>query len=419
MGDHRVVITGLGIICPVGNDVEMTWEGLINGKNGAGLITRFDASALKSQIAAEVKDFDPKALFGAREARRMDRGTQFALAATHQAIEDSGLDFAAANRDRIGVVLGSGIGGLESLLDQAYQACEKGEEWVSPHMVPMMLPDSSPAKIAIEMGLRGPNMNIATACASGNNAIGESAAMIRRGAADVMVTGGTEAGIVKLAIAGFANMGALTQRNDDPLHASRPFDRERDGFLAGEGAGILVLESEEHALNRGAHIYAEMKGYAATADAYHVTAPPEDGSGAVAAMRYALEDAGVTPKSIDYLNAHGTSTELNDKAETKAIKTVFGEAAYDLTISSTKSMTGHLFGAAGAIEAIFSVKTIQTGWIPPTINYEFPDPECDLDYVPNEARQKAVSLVLSNSFGFGGHNACLVLGRYDNGRTTV
>ena len=283
----------------------------------------------------------------------------------------------------------------------------------------MMLPDTSPAKIAIEWGLRGPNMNIATACASGNNAIGESAAMIRRGAADVMVTGGAEAGIVKLSIAGFANMGALSQRNHDPLHASRPFDKDRDGFVAGEGAGILVLESEEHALSRGAHIYAEMKGYAATADAYHVTAPPEDGRGAAAAMKTAMEDAGVSPKSIDYLNAHGTSTPLNDKSETKAIKTVFGEAAYDLPISSTKSMTGHLFGAAGAIEAIFSIKTIESGWIPPTINYEIPDPECDLDYVPNEARQQEVSLVLSNSFGFGGHNACLVLGRYDNGRTTV
>jgi 3-oxoacyl-[acyl-carrier-protein] synthase II len=419
MGDRRVVITGLGIICPLGNDLVTTWEGLLKGKNGVGPITRFDASALKSQFAAEVKDFDPTALFGAREARRMDRGTQFALAATREAVEDSGLDLAAVNRDRIGVVLGSGIGGLESLLDQAYRAYEKGEEWVSPHMVPMMLPDSSPAKIAIEMGLRGPNMNIATACASGNNAIGESAAMIRRGAADAMVTGGAEAGIVKLAIAGFANMGALSQRNHDPLHASRPFDKDRDGFVAGEGAGILVLESEEHALSRGARIHAELLGYAATADAYHVTAPPEDGSGAVAAMRLAMEDAGVPPKSIDYLNAHGTSTPLNDKAETQAIKKVFGEAAYDLPISSTKGMTGHLFGAAGAIEAIFSVKTIQTGWIPPTINYELPDPECDLDYVPNEARQQEVSLVLSNSFGFGGHNACLVLGRYGNGRTTV
>jgi 3-oxoacyl-[acyl-carrier-protein] synthase II len=418
MGDRRVVITGMGIICPLGNDVESTWEGLVKGKNGVGPITRFDASSLKSQFAAEVKDFDPVSLFGPRESRRMDRVTQFAMAAATEAIKDSGLDLSTVNRDRIGVVLGSGIGGLESLVEQAYQAHEKGEEWVSPHMVPMMLPDTSPGKIAIEMGLRGPNMNIATACASGNNAIGESAAMVRRGAADVMVTGGTEAGIVKLSIAGFANMGALSQRNYDPLHASRPFDKDRDGFVAGEGAGILILESEEHALNRGAHIYGEMMGYAATEDAYHVTAPPEDGNGAAAAMKAALQDAGISPKSIDYLNAHGTSTPLNDKSETRAIKTVFGEAAYDLPISSTKSMTGHMFGAAGAVEAIFSIKTIETGWIPPTINYEIPDPECDLDYVPNEARQKEVNLVLSNSFGFGGHNACLVLGRYDNGRTT-
>ncbi len=416
MDRKRVVITGLGTITPLGNDVETTWHALLGGRSGIGPITLFDTSDIKYRIAGEVKDFDPLALFGAREARRMDRFTHFALAAAKQALDDSRLVITKENASRVGAVMGSGIGGVGTLLEEAAKAAEKGEAWVSPHMVPMMLPDTAPGKIAIEFGLRGPNMSIATACASGTNAIGEAAAMIRRGAADAMLTGGAEAGIVKLAVAGFGNMGALSMRVDDPQRASRPFDKERDGFVPGEGAGVLVLESEEHALARGAHIYGQVLGYGASADAYHITAPLETGEGAILAMRTALAEAELAPGDIDYVNAHGTSTPLNDKAETLAIKAVMGEAAYQVAISSTKSMTGHLLGAAGAIEAVFCIKAIQTGQIPPTINYENPDPECDLDYTPNTARQMQVDVTMSNSFGFGGHNACIIIGKYANGR---
>ncbi|HEC21324.1 MAG TPA: beta-ketoacyl-[acyl-carrier-protein] synthase II [Chloroflexi bacterium] len=417
MNERRVVITGLGIVCPVGNDIETTWQALMKGQSGVGPITLFDASDLKTRFAAEVKDFDARALFGSREARRMDRFTHFALAAALQALEDSQLDLDTTDRDRVGVVMGSGIGGVGTLLVEAEKLFRQGSQWISPHLVPMMLPDTAPAKIAIHLGLRGPNMSIATACASGNNAIGEAAAMIRRGAADIMFTGGAEAGIVKLAMAGFSNMGALSQRNEDPQRASRPFDRDRDGFVAGEGAGVLVIESEEHARQRGARIYAEVLGYGASADAYHITAPLENGEGAIIAMQKALDDAGISPEDVDYINAHGTSTKLNDRSETHAIKQVFGEAAYDVAISSTKSMTGHLLGAAGAIEAIFCAKAIETDYAPPTINYETPDPECDLDYVPNEARRMTINVAMSNSFGFGGHNACLILGQYGNGNS--
>lgn len=411
----RVVITGLGIICPVGNDVSTTWDALLKGKSGVGPITLFDASDLKTRFAAEVKGFDPNAEFGAREARRMDRFTQFALHAARQAVADSGLDLAGLDSARVGCVMGSGIGGVMTLLEEMEKMVHQGPKWVSPHLVPMMLPDTAPGKIAIEMGLRGPNMSIATACASGNNAIGEATEVIRRGAADVMLTGGAEAGIAKLAMAGFSNMGALSERNDDPARASRPFDRDRDGFVAGEGSGVLVLESEEHALQRGARIYGEVLGYGASADAYHITAPLENGEGAVLAMRAAVADAGVQPRDIAYLNAHGTSTQLNDRAETLAIKQVLGEHAYDVAISSTKSMTGHLLGAAGAIEAVFCVKAIETGMIPPTINSENPDPDCDLNYTPNAPRKLDVPIAMSNSFGFGGHNACLIMGRFSNG----
>ena len=417
MNERRVVITGLGIVCPVGNDIETTWQALMKGQSGVGPITLFDASDLKTRFAAEVKDFDARALFGSREARRMDRFTHFALAAALQALEDSQLDLDTTDRDRVGVVMGSGIGGVGTLLVEAEKLFRQGSQWISPHLVPMMLPDTAPAKIAIHLGLRGPNMSIATACASGNNAIGEAAAMIRRGAADIMFTGGAEAGIVRLAMAGFSNMGALSQRNEDPQRASRPFDRDRDGFVAGEGAGVLVIESEEHARQRGARIYAEVLGYGASADAYHITAPLENGEGAIIAMQKALDDAGISPEDVDYINAHGTSTKLNDRSETHAIKQVFGEAAYDVAISSTKSMTGHLLGAAGAIEAIFCAKAIETDYAPPTINYETPDPECDLDYVPNEARRMTINVAMSNSFGFGGHNACLILGQYGNGNS--
>ena len=413
MGQTRVVITGLGTVSPVGNNVEDTWQALTRGQSGITTITRFDASDLKVQIAAEVKDFDPVALFGPREARRMDRFTQLAMAAAQQAIDDSGLVITPDNAHRVGSIIGSGIGGVGTLLEEAYRAASVGEQRVSPHMVPMILPDTAPGKIAIEFGARGPNMSIATACASSTNAIGEAAALIKRGAADAVITGGTEASILKLIIAGFSNMGALSQRNDEPARASRPFDRERDGFVAGEGAAMLILESAEHARARGAHIYAEVLGYGASADAYHITAPLENGEGAVLAMQQALADAGISPAEVDYLNAHGTSTELNDRSETFAVKEVFGEAAYQVPISSTKSMTGHLMGAAGALEALACVKAIETGCIPPTINYETPDPELDLDYTPNEARTRDVRIAMSNSFGFGGHNASIVLGRFN------
>ncbi len=413
MAGRRVVITGLGTVNPVGNDTASTWRALTGSCSGVGPITQFDASNLKTRIAAEVKGFDPVALFGAREARRMDRFTQFAMAAAREAIADARLVVSEDEASRVGVVLGSGVGGIGTLLSEASKAHELGEERASPHLVPMLLPDTAPAKIAIEYGLLGPNMSIATACASSTNAIGEAAAMIRRGAADVVVTGGAEAGIIKLVIAGFSNMGALSQRNEEPERASRPFDLDRDGFVAGEGAAILILESEEHALTRGARVYAEVLGYGSSADAYHITAPDETGRGAILAMWQALHDADLPPEAIDYLNAHGTGTSLNDKAETLAIKAVFGESAYRVAISSTKSMTGHLMGAAGALEALACVKAIETGWVPPTINYETPDPECDLDYVPNTARPLDVRIAMSNSFGFGGHNATIVIGKYN------
>ncbi|HQE18982.1 MAG TPA: beta-ketoacyl-ACP synthase II, partial [Aggregatilineales bacterium] len=315
MGHRRVVITGLGAVTPVGNSAEATWQSLVSGQSGVSGITRFDASDLRTRIAAEVKDFDPVALFGAREARRMDRFTQFALAAALEALDDSGLTINESNAARVGAIIGSGIGGVGTLIEEAYKAVEKGEQWTSPHMVPMILPDTAPGKIAIELGARGPNMSIATACASSTNAIGEAAATIQRGAADVIITGGAEAGILKLVIAGFSNMGALSQRNDEPERASRPFDRDRDGFVAGEGATTLILESEEHARARGARIYAEVLGYGASADAYHITAPLENGEGAIIAMKQALATAGIQPSDVDYLNAHGTSTDLNDRSE--------------------------------------------------------------------------------------------------------
>ena len=412
----RVVVTGLGIICPIGNSVETAWGAAINGQHGFGPITQFDSADLRTHFAAEVKQFDADEIFGAREARRMDRYTQFIVAAGIQAMADSALNLRAEESGRAGAVTGSGIGGIGSLMAEAEHMAAKGARWVGPHLVPMMLADTAPGKLAIDLGLRGPNMSIATACASGTNAIGEATAMIRRGAADVMFTGGGEAAIVKLAVAGFSNMGALSERNDDPERASRPFDKTRDGFVCGEGAGILVLESEQHAKARGARIYAEVLGYGASADAHHITAPMENGEGAVSAMRAALEDSELTGQDISYLNAHGTSTALNDKSETRAIKSVFGEAAYDMPISSTKSMTGHLLGAAGGIEAVFCVKALNDGIIPPTINYEFADPECDLDYVPNSARYHPITTVMSNSFGFGGHNASVIIGRYSNGQ---
>jgi 3-oxoacyl-[acyl-carrier-protein] synthase II len=413
----RIVVTGMGCLSPLGNDVQTSWEAAVAGKSGAGPITAFDASGHETRIAAEVKGFDPAAHFGRKEARHMDRYTQFAVAAAAAALADAGLTITDENRDRIGVFVGTGIGGIGTLLAEAEVYRTRGASRISPFLVPMMLPDAAGGQVAITFGMRGPNLGLTSACATGSNAIGEAAEVIRRGAADVMIAGGAEAAIVPVALAGFNSMGAMTSRNDDPKRASRPFDKTRDGFLAGEGGAVVVLESEAHALARQANIYGLLLGYGVTNDAYHVSAPLENGAGAVICMRLALAQAQLQVKDIDYLNAHGTSTQLNDKSETAAIKTVFGESAYDLPISSTKSMTGHLLGAAGALEAIFCLKTIADGILPPTINYEVPDPACDLDYVPNQARRKTVRRVMSNSFGFGGHNACVIFGQYQpNGR---
>ncbi|MGB2895148.1 MAG: beta-ketoacyl-ACP synthase II [Anaerolineales bacterium] len=411
MSHRRVVITGLGCISPLGDDIQSTWDAALAGESGVGLITHFDTTDFRTRIAAEVKGFDPVRSIGKRLARRTDRFTQFALEAAAQAIEDSGLSIDDGNRDRIGVIIGSGIGGVGTLINASWEYMDQGPKRVSPHLVPMMLPDSAPGHIAIAHGLRGPNMTVVTACASSANAIGEAAEMIRRGAADAILTGGAEAAIVPVAVAGFNSMNAVSTRNDAPMKACRPFDLDRDGFVMGEGAACLVLESYEIAHARGAKIHAEVIGYSATSDAFHMTAPAENGAGAEICMRNALANAGLAPEQIDYINAHGTSTKLNDVGETKAIKAAFGEHAYHLAVSSTKSMTGHLLGAAGAIESIFCVKALQHNVIPPTINYHTPDPECDLDYVPNEARHQELTYVMTNSFGFGGHNACLIFGK--------
>jgi len=410
---NRVVVTGMGCISPLGNTVADLWHGLMAGKSGAAPITHFDTLEYKTKFAAEVKGFDGAALFGSREARRMDRFSQFAVASSTQAVENAGLEINDSNRDRIGVVIGSGIGGLGTLYEQTLLLADRGPSRVSPFLIPMMLADTGPGMVAIHLGLRGPNMAVVTACATGTNSIGEAAKMIQRGMADVILAGGAEAAIVPIAFAGMNVMGALSTRNSDPQRASRPFDKDRDGFVMGEGSAVLVLESLEHALNRQAHILAEFRGYGATNDAYHISAPAENGAGAAACMRMALTDAGLSLDQIDYINAHGTSTFLNDKSETSAIKTVFGEQAYSIPISSTKSMTGHLLGAAGALEGVICVQTIQEQILPPTINYETPDPDCDLDYVPNAPRPAHIRNLMSNSFGFGGHNAAILFSRYE------
>lgn len=404
----RVAVTGLGCVSPLGLDVQQTWSKLIRGVSGIGSITHFDASEFKVRIAAEVDGFDGADLFGNREARRMDRFTQFAVAAAQMAVQDAGLEISEANCDHIGVVMGTGIGGLGTLYEQMQVFADRGPSRVSPFLVPMMLPDTAAGMIAIYLGVRGPNMAVITACASGTNAIGESAEMIRRGKASAVLAGGSEAAIVPIAIAGMSVMGALSTFNDDPQRASRPFDLERDGFVMGEGAAVLVLEDWDYARKRGAHILAEVQGYGATNDAYHISAPSENGAGAARCMQAAILDAKLSLGQIDYINAHGTSTLLNDKSETAAIKTVFGELAHKIPVSSTKSMTGHLLGASGALEAVFCVKALQEGVMPPTINYHTPDPACDLDYVPHVARKKPLKYVMSNSFGFGGHNACII-----------
>lgn len=409
----RVVITGLGCITPLGNDVATLWSNIQAGKSGVGLIHRYDTSQFKVKIGAEVKDFDATALFGAREARRMDRFAQFGLAASLQAVADSGLEITPANRDQVGVVLGTGIGGMNTLYEQMWVFYQRGPERVSPFLVPMMLPDTAAGMVAIHLGVRGPNMAIVSACASGTNALGEAAEIIRRGSAEVIISGGTESVLVPIAMAGLGVMTALSTRNDEPERASRPFDKDRDGFVMGEGSASLILESLDYAKRRGAHILGEISGYGTSNDAYHVSAPAEDGAGAALCMQNALSNAGLSVKDIDYINAHGTSTPLNDKSETAAIKTIFGKQAYEIPVSSTKSMTGHLLGAAGALEALICVKALQDSILPPTINYETPDPVCDLDYVPNHARKMQVNHILSNSFGFGGHNASVIISRFE------
>lgn len=410
---RRVVVTGLGAVTPLGNDVPTTWEALVAGRNGIGPITCFDASDMEVRIAAEVKDFDAVDLFGRREARRNDRFTLFALEAASQAITDANLEFDDDLKQATGVVIGTGIGGIVTLLKNYDVLRESGPRRVSPFMIPMMMPNAAAAAVSIAYGLQGPNISVASACATGTNAVGEAAEMIRRGQTDVMLCGGSEAAIEPISVSAFKNMGALSTRNDEPERASRPFDAERDGFIMAEGAGILLLESLEHAQRRGACIHAELIGYGSTADASHITAPDESGTGAARAMTAALRDAGLAPEAVDYINAHGTSTPLNDRMETRAIRQVFGPHADRLAISSTKSMTGHLMGAAGAVEAIACVKSLETGWAPPTINYEHPDPECDLNYMPNQAQQLELYVGLSNSFGFGGHNGCLAFRRWE------
>ena len=412
MNERRVVITGMGVITPIGNDVETYWDNLVNGRGGVGPLTYFDTTEYASKLAAQVKDFrpeeriktdDPKAL------KRMDTFVHYALAAAVQAMDDAGLvDYAGLPPERLGACVGSGIGGILVIEEQHKILLSKGARRVSPLLIPMLISNIAAGQISIFFNARGPNTCVVTACATAAHNIGDAFKIIQRGAADAMIAGGTEAAITPLGCAGFSNMKAMTTRNDDPEHASRPFDRERDGFVIGEGAGMLVLEEYEHARKRGANIYAEVAGYGATADAYHITAPDPEGEGGVRSMLMALEDAGLRPEDVDYINAHGTSTPLNDEAETKAIKKAFGAHAYKVAISSTKSMTGHLLGAAGAAEGVACALSIKRGVIHPTINYEYADPACDLDYVPNVAREATVRVALSNSFAFGGHNATLV-----------
>jgi 3-oxoacyl-[acyl-carrier-protein] synthase II len=405
---RRVVVTGLGTLSPLGLDAASTWAGVCAGHSGVAPITRFDTTSFSTRIAAELKGYDPTAYFPGRDARRLDPFVQYAVVAAREAFHDAGLEAGEQLGPRTAVIIGTGIGGMSTLTEQTLLLHDRGPNRISPFMVPMILPDSAAGNVALEFKLRGPNMAITSACASGANAIGEAYEMIRRGAADVALSGGTEASVLPLAIAGFSIIHALSERNDDPQRASRPFDKDRDGFVLGEGACILVLEEYERALARGVHIYAELVGYGSTDDAFHMVAPDAEGGGAIACMRIALESANLLPEAIGYINAHGTSTELNDITETHAIKQVFGAHAYHLAVSSSKSMTGHLLGASGAIEAAITIKAVQEGILPPTINLDQPDPRCDLDYVPHRARQHQVEYALSNSFGFGGHNACLI-----------
>ncbi len=410
---NRVVVTGLGAISPLGNNVSDLWKGLVEGKSGIGKITSFDAAEFDSRIAGEVKQFNPQDYaIAPHDARRMEQFVQYAVAASKQAVEDANLALDKENCERIGVVIGSGIGSLQIIEKEHKVFLKSGPSKVSPFLIPKLIVNEASGLVAITFGFKGPNFCVVTACASGSHAIGDASRIIERGDADIMITGGTESAIVPLAVAGFCSVRALSCRNDEPQKASRPFDKQRDGFIMSEGAGVVVLESLDHAIKRKANIYAEVVGYGMSCDAYHITAPDPQARGATRAMELALRDAGMNPGDISYINAHGTSTKLNDKTETMAIKKAFGVYAKKVMISSTKSMLGHLLGAAGGVELVISCLAIKHSIVPPTINYEYPDPDCDLDYVPNLARKAAVNAVMSNSLGFGGHNATLIVKRF-------
>ncbi|MEK7272058.1 MAG: beta-ketoacyl-ACP synthase II [Nitrospirota bacterium] len=412
MNKRRVVVTGVGLITPLGTGTEKSWENLLDGRSGIRKITQFDATHFPCQVAGEVPDFEINQFIEIKEQKKMDRFIHFAFAAAKMAVEDSGLKITKDNADRIGVVVGSGIGGLSAIEHYHTVLLEKGPKRISPFFIPMLIINLAAGQISIHFGAKGPNSAVATACASGTHSIGDAFKIIKRGEADAMISGGTEAVITPLAVGGFSSMKALSTRNNEPEKASRPFDRDRDGFVMGEGAGIMVLEDMEHALSRGAKIYAEITGYGMTGDAYHITSPPPEGEGAARCMRASLKDANIHPEEIEYINAHGTSTKYGDELETQAIKSVFGKHAYKFAVSSTKSMTGHLLGAAGGVEGVICALSIFNKIIPPTINLENPDPECDLDYVPNKARAMDINMAMSNSFGFGGTNACIIFKRY-------
>ncbi len=410
--DKRVVVTGIGVVTALGETIATFWDNLLAGKSGVGHVTSFDTTGYTCRVAAEIKDFDPCQYMDPKEVKRSDRYVHFAMAAAKTAMSDGNFDPKSVDGDRVGVIIGSGIGGLATVQQQAWRLKDMGPRKVSPFMIPSLIANIASGVVAIEIGARGPNFGLVSACATGTHAIGESLRMLRRGEADVILAGGSEATIVEVGFAGFCAMRAMsTQYNDEPTRASRPFDKDRDGFVMGEGAGVLLLETLEHAQARGARIYCELAGYSATCDAYHITSPDPEGKGLSLCLNRTLADAGVEPAEVDYVNAHGTSTPYNDKFETMALKSVFGDHAQRLAISSTKSMTGHLLGAAGGIEAAICAKAIETGQIPPTINLETPDPDCDLDYVPNKARSATVDVALSDNLGFGGHNAAIVMRR--------
>ncbi|MDP6836381.1 MAG: beta-ketoacyl-ACP synthase II [Candidatus Marinimicrobia bacterium] len=410
---RRVVVTGMGVVSPVGVGTRLFWKSLTSGKSGIDTVTKFDTTDFPVKIGGEVKNFEKEAYIDKKLLNRLDDFTIFALVAADEAIKDAGLEDGIENMDRFGAVIGSGVGGLKTLETQIARLISRGPRTVSPFFVPMHIADIAPGHVSMRWGLKGPNYSVVSACATASNAIGDAMRLIQYGDADVIIAGGTEAPITSIAFAGFANMKALSRRNDEPQKSSRPFDADRDGFVMGEGAGLIMLEEAEHAQSREAEIYGEAVGYGATADAYHITQPAPGGEGAIRAMKHAIADAGIEAKAVDYINAHGTSTQYNDKNETTAIRVVFGDHADTLMVSSTKSMTGHLLGASGGIEAIACLQTIRTGTIPPTINYETPDPDCDLNYAPNKIVTKEVNVAMSNTFGFGGHNAVLILKRWE------